>query len=60
MGPADGIHQGCKVWSDIRVEGRMVFVRVGVIVLTAVRSIAAGKIIRALGMNKVDLVKVRV
>jgi len=58
--PTDGVHQGRKVWSDILVEGRMVFVGVGVIILTAVRSIATGKIIRALGMNEVDPMKVRV
>ena len=60
MRPTNGVHQGCKIWSDIRVEGRMIFTRVGVIVLPAVRSIATGKIIRALCMNKVDLVKIRV
>jgi len=58
--PANGVHQGSEVRSNIRMEGRTVFVRVGVIVLSAVRSIATGEIIRALGMNKVDLVKVRV
>ena len=60
MGPANSIHQSCKVRSDVSVEGGMVFTRVGVIVFAAVRSIAAGKIIRALGVNEVDLVKVRV
>ena len=34
--------------------------RVGVIILTGVRPIAAGKVIGALGMNKVDLMKVGV
>lgn len=58
--PANGIDQGCKVRSDIRIEGRMVFVRVGIIVLPAVRSIATGKIIRVLGMNEINLVKVYV
>ena len=60
MGPADGIHHGCEVWSNIRVERRMVFMRVGVIVLAGVRPIAAGKILGALGMNEVDPMKVRV
>jgi hypothetical protein len=60
MGPANSVHQGSKVWSDIRVEGRMVFVGVRVIILPAKRPIAAGKIIGALGVNKVDLAKVRV
>ena len=60
MSPANGIHQGCEVWSDIRVEGRMVFVRVGIIIFTAIRPIATCKIVRALGMDKVNLVKVRV
>lgn len=60
MGPANSIDQGCKVRCDVLVEGRMVFVGVGIIVLAAVRSIATGKVIRPLGMNKVDLVKVRV
>ena len=58
--PANGIDQGCEVRGDIRMEGRMVFVRVGIVVLPAVRSIVTGKIIRTLGMNKVNLVKVRV
>lgn len=58
MGPANGINQSCEVWSDIRVEGRVVFGRVTVIILAAVRSIPAGKIIRVLGMNKVDLAEV--
>ena len=58
--PANGIHQGSEVRSNILMEGREVFVRVGVIVLPAVRSIATGEIISALGMNKVDLAKVRV
>jgi hypothetical protein len=58
--PANGINQGSEVWSNIRMKGRMVFVRVGVIVLPAIRSIGTGKIIRALGMDKVDLVEVRV
>ena len=58
--PANGINQGCEVWGDIRVEGRMVFVRVGVIVLAAVRSVTTGKIIRAFGMNKVDPTEVRI
>jgi len=58
MGPANGVYEGCKVWSDICVEGRVVFVRVGVIILAVVRSGGAGEIIGALGMNKVDLVKV--
>ena len=60
MRPANGIHQGCEIWSDIRMEGRVVFVRVGIIVLTGVRPITTGEIVRALGMNKVDLMKVRV
>ena len=60
MRPTNGVHQGSKVWGDIRVEGRMVFVRVSVIVLPVVRSIATGKIIRALSVNEVNLVKVRV
>ena len=60
MGPAHSIHQGSKVWSNIRVEGRMVFVRACVIILPAIRPIAAGKIVRALGMNEVDFVKVRI
>lgn len=34
--------------------------RVGVIVFTAVRSVTAGKIVGALGVNKVDFVKVRI
>ena len=59
MRPADGIHQGSEVWSNTRVEGRMVFVGVGVIVLAAVCPVMTGKIIGALGMNKVDLMKVR-
>lgn len=58
--PANGIHQGSEVRSNIRMEGRTVFARVGVIVPPVVRSVAPGEIIRALGMNKVDLVKVRV
>lgn len=57
MRPTNGVHQGCKIWNDIRVGGRMIFARVGVIVLPAVRSIAAGKVIGALCVNKVDFVK---
>jgi len=38
----------------------MVFVRVGVIVLAAVCPISTGKIIGALGVNKVDPAKVRI
>jgi len=57
--PANGVHQGSEVWSNIHMERRTVFVRVGVIVLPAIRPIATSKIIRALGMNKVDLVEVR-
>jgi hypothetical protein len=58
--PANSIHQGCEVWSDIRVEGRMIFVGIGVIILTAVWAIATGKMIRTLDVSQVDLVKVRV
>ena len=60
MRPANGIDQGSEVWSNTRVKGRMVFVRVGVIVLAAVCPIITSKIIRALGMNKVDPTKVRI
>ena len=60
MRPANGIDQGSEVWSNTRVKGRMVFVRVGVIILPAVRSVVTGKIIRALGMNKVEPTKVRI
>jgi hypothetical protein len=40
------------------VEGRVVFGRVAVIILATECSITAGEIIRALGMNKVDLAEV--
>lgn len=60
MRPANGINKGSEVRSDTRVEGRVVFVRIGVIVLTAVCSITTGQIIGALGMNEVDPTKVRI
>ena len=60
MRPANGIHQGCEIWGDVHVERRTVLMRVGVIVFTAVRSVTAGKIVGALGVNKVDFVKVRI
>ena len=38
----------------------MIFRRVVIIILAVVCSIAAGEIIRALGVNEVNLVKVRI
>jgi hypothetical protein len=56
--PANSINQSCEVRGDIRVEGRVVFGRVAVIILAIECFITAGEIIRALGMNKVDLAEV--
>jgi hypothetical protein len=56
--PSNSVHQGCEVWRDICVEGRVIFGRVGVVILAAVCTIDAGEVIGTLDTNKVDLVKV--
>ena len=58
--PTDGIDQSCEVWSNSGMEGRTIFGRITVIIIAAVGSIVAGKIIGALCVNEVDLVEIRV
>ena len=41
------------------MEGRVIFGGAGIIILAAVCTVNAGKVFRTLGMDKVDLMKVR-